>query len=80
MHDQEDEIKARLIAKIIQLRRAKGWSHEKMALACDLDKSQYIKLEKGVHLPGIPILCKIADGLGLTLSEVVEGVYPKPKK
>ena len=68
-------IKEELGKRIQELRKEKtGLSQEKFALKIEMDRTYYASVEAGRRNISIINIKKIADGLGVTLSEVVEGL------
>lgn len=59
--------------RIRELRTNKtGLSQEKFALKIDMDRTYYASVEAGKRNISIVNIKKIADGLGVTLSELFE--------
>lgn len=67
-------ITAELGARIKELRNQKGLSQEKFALDIDMDRTYFASVEAGKRNIAIINIKKIADGLGVTLSELFEGI------
>ena len=62
-------------AKRVKLLRAeRKISQEKFALKIDMDRTYYASVEAGRRNISIVNIKKIADGLGVSLSELFEGV------
>lgn len=65
-----------------RLRHAKGMSQEALADAANVNRTYLSKLEKGTSWPGLEILGKLSDVLGvdptalISRSELVEGEEP----
>lgn len=57
-----------------QLRDQAGLSQEKLALAIGMDRSYYASIETGTRNVTLVNMSKIAHGLGVSLSELLEGV------
>ena len=57
-----------------QLRERTGLSQEKFALLIDMDRSYYASIETGTRNVTLVNMAKIADGLGVDLSELLQGV------
>ena len=51
-----------------QLREERGLSQEAAALACGIDRSYYGKIERGMKLPTLGTVWKIADALEVKAS------------
>ena len=58
--------------KVQQLRKEKGLSQEKFALSIDMDRTYFASVEAGKRNVAIKNIQKIADGLGVSLSELFE--------
>ena len=57
--------------KIRSTRTAKGLSQKEVALALQMDQSQYSKIENGKTDPYFSTIEKIADALGVGLAELL---------
>ena len=60
--------------RIRLLRKANSLSQQKFALMVNVERSYLAKVELGQKNPSVDVLEKIAHGLGITLSELLEGV------
>lgn len=60
--------------RIRYLRKKRHMSIEDFALECGINYSYLCDLENGRRNPTIKIIEKIAKGLGLTLSELFQGI------
>lgn len=60
--------------KVQRLRKEKGLSQEKFALSIDMDRTYFASVEAGKRNIAIKNIQKIADGLGVPLSELFEGL------
>ena len=61
--------------RIQELRKDKtGLSQEKFALQIDMDRSYFASVESGKRNISIVNIKRIADGLGVSLSELFEGI------
>lgn len=60
--------------KVQQLRKEKGLSQEKFALSIDMDRTYFASVEAGKRNIAIKNIQKIADGLGVSLSEIFENL------
>jgi transcriptional regulator with XRE-family HTH domain len=58
-------------AAIRQLRAERGLSQEAAALASDVDRSYYGKLERGSKVPTLTTVWKIADAFEMQPSELL---------
>ena len=57
---------------IVKLRQQKGWSQSELARNCDKDRQSIERLEKGKTNPTAYYLHQIAEGLGTTVSELLD--------
>lgn len=55
-----------------ELRFQKGLSQEELAFECDMQPSHIGQLERGLKNPTLDTLVKIANGLKITLPELVD--------
>lgn len=62
----------RLGAQIRAIRRKKGMTQEDLAFAAEMDRTYISDLERGNRNPSFLGLRKIANGLGVTLAELLE--------
>lgn len=60
--------------RIKELRQKTGLSQEKFALKIEMDRTYFASVEAGRRNIAIINLKKIADGLGVTLSELFKGL------
>lgn len=60
--------------RIRELRQKTGLSQEKFALKIGKDRTYFASVEAGKRHVAIVNIKKIADGLGVTLSELFEGL------
>jgi len=60
--------------RIRQFRQSKGLSQEKFALSIDMDRTYLASIENGKRNVSIVNIKKIADGLGISLSELFNGL------
>ena len=61
-------------ARIKELRLKTGLSQEKFALKIEMDRTYFASVEAGKRNIAIVNIKKIADGLGVTLGELFEGL------
>ncbi len=57
-----------------QKRKELGFSQEKLAELCSLERTYISFLERGERKPSLNITFKIAEGLGMSASELVREV------
>ena len=67
-------ITEKLGIRIRELRQKLDLSQEKFALKIEMDRTYFASVEAGRRNIAIRNLKKIADGLGVTLSELFEGL------
>jgi len=67
-------IKEKIGDRIRQLRTETGLSQEKFALKIGMDRTYFASVELGKRNIAIVNLEKIADGLGVSLSELFKGL------
>ena len=60
--------------RIQELRKQTGLSQEKFALQIGMDRTYYASVESGKRNVAIRNIKKIADGLGVNLVQLFEGV------
>jgi transcriptional regulator with XRE-family HTH domain len=60
--------------RLATLRHDLGWTQRELADKIGIDQPFMSKIEGGKHDPGLKLLASIAEALGLTLSELLEGV------
>ena len=66
------EVLYRFSQKLKMLRQERGLSQEGLALLCNIDRTYVGRLENLKRNPSLEILSKIAVGLGMTLSELLD--------
>ena len=66
------EFRRKLGVRIAQLRAEKGLSQRKFALVLELDRVTLNRIESGHGNPTLDTLERIAAGLGLPVSELLE--------
>ncbi|MBE6126406.1 MAG: helix-turn-helix transcriptional regulator [Erysipelotrichaceae bacterium] len=60
--------------RIAYLRKQKGWTQLQFSLETGIAKSYVCELESGKRNPHLLVLEKVCDGLGITFSELFEGL------
>jgi putative transcriptional regulator len=58
--------------QIVKLRQQKGWTQSELARNCDEDRQSIERLEKGKINPSSYYLYQIADGLGISVKELLD--------
>lgn len=61
--------------RLAELRRAKSWSQEKLALESGLARSYLGGVERGQRNIALVNICKLADTLGVTPDQLM--IFPK---
>lgn len=60
------------LGNLSKIRKAKGWSQEKLAVESEISYNTIIKIERGgIENPKIKTVLKLADALGITIDELV---------
>ena len=67
-------IRMRFGKKLKDLREAEGLSQEKFAARIGMDRTYYASVERGNRNPSLLNIKKIADGFGISLSDLFKGV------
>ena len=66
------DILIKFAKRLKQLRLQKGLSQESLALLCDIDRTYIGRIENLKRNPSLEILNKIAQGLDIKLSELLD--------
>ena len=61
-------------ARVRTCREKRQWTQEDLAERAELDRSYIAGIEAGLRNPSIKSMAKIARGLGLTISALLESV------
>ena len=64
----------RLDQRVRGLRREQGYSQESFAYACELDRTYMGGIERGERNVGLRNIERIASTLGISLSELMDGL------
>lgn len=56
--------------KIARIRRERGWTQTQLAAACNTTQQQVVKIEKGMVDFQISTLFRVADALGVEVSDL----------
>ncbi|MBM6774911.1 helix-turn-helix domain-containing protein [Olsenella profusa] len=70
----ETRLKIAFGSRCWQLRDQTGLSQERLALSIGMDRSYYASIETGARNVTLVNMSKIANGLGVSLSELLRGV------
>lgn len=66
------EILYKFAHKLKKLRKERGLSQEALALICNIDRTYVGRIENMKRNPSLEILAKLAVGLGVSLSELLD--------
>ena len=66
------DLRQAFAANLRRLRHVKGISQEDLAYEADVNRTYLSKLEKGVSYPGLEIIAKLANALGIEPAELLE--------
>ncbi|HTA83128.1 MAG TPA: helix-turn-helix transcriptional regulator [Bacteroidia bacterium] len=58
--------------QVVKLRQKKGWTQSELARNCDKDRQSIERLEKGKINPSAYYLCQIAEGLDISIKELLD--------
>ena len=68
------DILARFGQRVRELRREQGYSQEKFAYACELDRTYVGGIERGERNLSLRNIERIAETLDISLAELMDGV------
>jgi transcriptional regulator with XRE-family HTH domain len=74
MAPPRDRALDRFAGNVLRRREAKGFSQDKLAEQADLDRTYISGIERGLRNPSLRIICRLAKALGVSVSELCEGV------
>ena len=60
--------------RVRRLREARAWTQERLAEQADLDRSYIAGIEAGLRNPSLQSIWRVAKALGVTMSELLNGV------
>jgi transcriptional regulator with XRE-family HTH domain len=63
-------VKQQLALQLRQLRRAKGWSQEKLSEKASMHRTYLAGIERSLRNPSLENLIKLANALGVTMTEL----------
>lgn len=72
MNTKESEYFQKLGARIKELREAKGFDQKAFAFECEIGRTQLYMIENGKTNPRLLTLMKIAGGLEVSVSELLD--------
>ncbi|MCA9006673.1 MAG: helix-turn-helix transcriptional regulator [Planctomycetaceae bacterium] len=68
------DILKRFGERVRELRKEQGYSQENFAYACELDRTYVGGIERGERNVALRNIERIADTLGISVAELMEGV------
>jgi len=69
---QEKDVLSEFSKRLKAIRKKRNLSQENLALICDIDRTYVGRLENLKRNPSLFVLAKIAKGLDIKLSELVD--------
>ena len=60
--------------KVRTMRQQLGYTQERLAEQCEFDRTYISQLERGLRNPSFINLMKLAQGLGISISELTTGI------
>lgn len=66
-----ETVRIKFSQKLQDIRKERNLSQEKLALLCGIDRTHIGRIERLERTPSLTILQKIADGLKISLPELV---------
>lgn len=72
------EIAARFAGNLSRHREAAGLSQEELGLRASLHRTEISQLERGLRVPRIDTLVKLAASLGISALDLLEGIGWEP--
>ena len=66
-----EDVRIKFSQRLQNLRIERNLSQEKLALLCGIDRTHIGRIERLERTPSLVILQKIADGLGISLIELL---------
>ena len=70
----DSDILNRFGERVRDLRKNCGWSQEDLALECELDRTYVGGVERGERNLALRNIEKIADALGISISDLMDGI------
>lgn len=65
------DVKEKFAKRLISIRKERKLSQEELALLCGVDRTYVGRIERMERTPSLVVLQKIADGLGMSLIELL---------
>ena len=72
--EQKQEVLVQFGVRVRALRNSKGLSQEAFAALCGLDRTYISGIERGVRNVSLANIKILAEALGITLSELMQGL------
>jgi transcriptional regulator with XRE-family HTH domain len=72
------DVAKRFAANLVHARKAAGISQEELGFRASLHRTQIGILERGVRLPRIDTLVRLAGALDLTSGQLLDGIVWRP--
>lgn len=69
---KKEEFLKKLGKHVIKIRTQKGWSQSELARNCDKERQSIERLENGKINPSAYYLLQVANGLDITLNELLD--------
>jgi transcriptional regulator with XRE-family HTH domain len=66
------DVLAKFAKNLKKIRKQKGLSQEALALLCDIDRTYIGRIENLKRNPSLEVLAKLAKGLDIELSELLD--------
>lgn len=67
-----NNVKEKFARKLISICKERGLSQEELALLCGVDRTYVGRIERMERTPSLVVLQKFADGLGMSLIELLK--------
>ncbi len=65
------DVREKFAKKLNSIRESRGLSQEELAFMCGIDRTYIGRIERLERNPSLVVLQKIADGLGISLIELL---------
>lgn len=65
------DVKEKFAKRLVSIRKERRLSQEELALLCGVDRTYVGRIERMERTPSLVVLQKIADGLGMSLIELL---------
>ena len=75
---ERSELAKRLGRNIMRWRKGLGLTQDQVALKLEVEPETISRFERGVTLPSIPTLARLAEVLGATMAQLLEEEAPPP--